>query len=251
VFVGFQPTNDVMTLSLDGSHPFVAVVCGVENDGESRSSRELERYDDLLDSDLGLFLERLIEIRCKVLWNVHLREVRNVDVTDLEAGSDELVAQFRLSSDGIVQPGDAIGGVAGFRSKRIVDVEEHIVTSTNLELVEDVLGVAVGEIGGRPVGSTEEVIIGSAGFRVRVGTRNSSGEATDRPLRFGEDQRAHEVFERISVAAVGEDWLKRRESLFEPRRETSNAEHSTKISGLHREPLFDVLPYCSLTSQQA
>jgi hypothetical protein len=232
-----------MTLRLDGSHPLVAVVCGVENDGESRSSRELERYDDLLDSDLGLFLERLVEIRCKVLWNVHPREVRNVDVTDLKAGGDELVAQFRLSSDGIVQPGDAIGGVADFRSKRIVDVEDHIVTSTNLELVEDVLGVAVGEIGGRPVSTAEGVVVDSAGCRVRVGTRNSSGKATDRPLRFGEDQRAHEVFERISVAAVGEDWLKRRESLFEPGRKTSNAEHGTKPSGLHREPLFDLTTY--------
>ncbi|WP_227377764.1 hypothetical protein [Haladaptatus halobius] len=66
----------------------------------------------------------------------------------MKAGSDELVAQLRFSNDGIVQPGDAIGGVAGFRSERIVDVKEHVVTSTDLELVEDVLSVALSEIGG-------------------------------------------------------------------------------------------------------
>jgi hypothetical protein len=51
-------------------------------------------------------------------------------------------------------------GVAGFAGKRIVDVEEDVVTGTDLELVEDVLGVALSEISGRPVSSPEEVVVG-------------------------------------------------------------------------------------------
>jgi len=130
-------------------------------------------------------------------------------------------------------------------------VEEHVVTSTDLELVEDVLGVILSEIGGRPVSTTEEVAVGSAGFRVPVGTRNPPGEFTNGPLCFTENQRAHEVFERINVATVGEDWFKCREGLFEPRRETSDTEHRTKTSGLHPEPPFGFTTYCSLTSQRA
>ena len=196
-------------LILDNDHSVVAVVCGVKNDGQSRSSRKLERRDDLLDGDLRLLLERFIEIRRKVLWNVHLREVGNVDITDLETRRDEFVAFFCLCGDRIVQPGDAIAGVAGFPGERIIDVEEDVITRTDIELVEDVLSVVLSKIGGRPIGSTEEVVVGSTGFRVPVGTRNPSGKPTDRPLRFGENQRTHEVFERISIAAVGEGWLKR------------------------------------------
>src|SRR5699024_12790199 len=136
-----------MALILDHSNSLVAIVRGVENNGESRSSRELERRDDLFDSDLGLFLERLVEIRREILWNVHPRKVRSIDFTDLKARSDELVAKLRLAFDWIVQPGDAIGGVAGFAGERIVDVEEHVVTGTDLELVKDVLSVELGDIG--------------------------------------------------------------------------------------------------------
>jgi hypothetical protein len=93
----------------------------------------------------------------------------------------------------------------GFRNERIIDVEKHVVTGTDLELVEDVFSVALGEISGRPVSTVEEVVVCSAGFRVLAGTRNPSGEATDCPLGFTENQRAREVFERISVAAVRED----------------------------------------------
>ena len=139
----------------------------------------------------------------------------------------------------------------GFPGERIVDVEEHVVISTDLELIEDVLGVVLGEVGGRPVSTAEEVVVGSAGFRVLVGTRNPFGESANSPLRFGENQRAHKMFERIDVTAIRECWLKRRESLFEPRRETSNTEHRTKTSGLHPEPPFDFITCCSLTSQRA
>ena len=154
-------------------------------------------------------------------------------------------------SAGLYNRATPSGGVAGFRHEGIVDVEQHVVTSINLELVEDVLSVALGEIGGRPVSTAEEVIVGSAGFRVPVRTRNPSGESTNGPLRFTVNQRAYEVFERISVAAVGEGWLKRCEGLFEPWRKTRNAEHGTKPSEFHREPPFDVPTYCSLTSQRA
>ena len=51
-----------------------------------------------------------------------------------------------MPCDGIVQPGDAIGGVAGFCGERIVDVKENLVTSTNLELVEDVLSVVLSKV---------------------------------------------------------------------------------------------------------
>jgi hypothetical protein len=91
-----------MSLVLDRSNPFVTVVRRIENDGESRSSRQLERRHDILDSDLGLFLERFVEIWCKVLWNVHLCEVGNVDVTDLEAGSDDLVSLLQFAFGWIV-----------------------------------------------------------------------------------------------------------------------------------------------------
>src|SRR5699024_12597419 len=110
-----------MALILDHSNSLVAIVRGVENNGESRSSRELERRDDLFDSDLGLFLERIVEIRREILWNVHPRKVRSIDFTDLKARSDELVAKLRLAFDWIVQPGDAIGGVAGYAGDRICE----------------------------------------------------------------------------------------------------------------------------------
>ena len=55
MFVGFELTNDVMVLFLDSDDSVVAVVRGIENDGQSRSSRQLERRDDLFDSGLRLF----------------------------------------------------------------------------------------------------------------------------------------------------------------------------------------------------
>ena len=76
-------------------------------------------------------------------------------------------------------------------------------------------------------------------------------ELADCSLGFGEDQRAHEVFERVSIADAGEDRLKHRENLLEPRWRTSNAEHSVRTSGPHREPLFDVTGCRSLTGQRA
>ena len=148
MFVGFELTNDVMVLFLDSDDSVVTVVHGIENDGQSRSSCRLERRDDLFDGGLRLFLERLLEIRRKILWDVHTREVGDIDLTDLETGGDELVSLLCLCRDGIVQPGDAIGGVAGFRGEYIVDVKENLVTSTNLELVEDVLGVVLSKVSG-------------------------------------------------------------------------------------------------------
>jgi hypothetical protein len=55
VFVGFESTDDIVALILDSHNFFVAVVRGIENDGQSRSSRQLERRNDILDGDLGLF----------------------------------------------------------------------------------------------------------------------------------------------------------------------------------------------------
>lgn len=129
-------------------------------------------------------------------------------------------------------------------------MEEDVVISTDLELIEDVLGVVLSDVGDRPVSTAEEVVVSSAEFRVPTRTRNSFGESANSLLHFGENQRAHEVSERINVAAIEECWLKRRESLFEPRRGMGNTEHRTKIS-LHPEPPFDFAAYCSLTSQRA
>ena len=91
MFVGFQPTSDVTALVLDRSDSLVAVVCGVENDGQSRSSFGWSGVTRS-STAISIFLEQFVEIRRKILWNVHPREIRNVDVTDLEAGSDKLVA---------------------------------------------------------------------------------------------------------------------------------------------------------------
>ena len=49
-------TDDIVTLFLDRRNMLAAVVRGIEDDDESRSNRELERRDDLLDGDLRFFL---------------------------------------------------------------------------------------------------------------------------------------------------------------------------------------------------
>lgn len=110
-------------------------------------ARELERRDDVLDSNLGFLLERLLEVRREILRDVHSGEVGTIRVSDLETGGDELVAEFLLCGRWVVQPDDAIGGAAGFPSECIVDVEEDLVTSTDLELLEDVLSVGLSEGG--------------------------------------------------------------------------------------------------------
>lgn len=61
----------------------------------------------------------------------------------------------------------------------------------------------------------EEVVVGSVGFP--DGTRNLTGESADRSLDFDEDQCAHGVFERISVAAIGDGWFEHCKGLFKLR----------------------------------
>lgn len=48
--------------------------------------------------------------------------------------------------------------------------ERAVGQPADLELIEDVLSMVLSEISGRPVRFTEEVIVDSAGFRVRLGT---------------------------------------------------------------------------------
>jgi len=66
----------------------------------------------------------------------------------LDAGGDKLVPLLEFAFGWIVQLGDAIGGVAGFRYERIVDMEEHVVIRTDVELLEDVRSLLVSKVGG-------------------------------------------------------------------------------------------------------
>ena len=130
----------------------------------------------------------MLEVRREILGNVHAHEVGNVHLTDLDAGSGELVPLFEFAFRRVVQLGDAIGGVASFPDERVINVNQDFVTRTDIELVEDERSSVVSEVGGRPVSSAEKVAIGAVGFR--VGTRNSAGEATNCPLSSSQHHRA-------------------------------------------------------------
>ena len=65
-------------------------------------------------------------LRRKLLFDVHLREVWEIGVADLEARCDEFVPEFRFSCYRIVQLGDATDGVAGAVLLRAAAVEAGI-----------------------------------------------------------------------------------------------------------------------------
>ena len=89
---------------------------------------------------ISVFPERLLEVRREILGNVHAHEVGNVHLTDLDAGSGELVPLFEFAFRRVVQLGDAIGGVACFPDERVVNVEENVVAVIDLEPLEGVVG---------------------------------------------------------------------------------------------------------------
>src|SRR5699024_4034139 len=155
VVARFVAVDDIIPLIYDFIDLITGVVRGIEYDGESRSGRQPERRDDLVDGNLGFLLERLLEIWREFFFDVHSREVGKIGVSDLEARGDELVPELRFLFDWIVQLGDAIGGVASFPNKCIVDMKENLITSTDSKLIECVLSVTPGKSSRRPICSVE------------------------------------------------------------------------------------------------
>lgn len=57
-----------------------------------------------------------------------------------------LVSLLQFAFYRIVQLGDAIRGVAGFPTERVIDVKENLVTRTGVELLEDVRSLLLGKV---------------------------------------------------------------------------------------------------------
>jgi hypothetical protein len=126
-----------------------------------------------------------------VLWDVHLCPVEDVTITDFEIVRDVLIATLFLTGSGIVQPSNAVGGVARFADKGIVDIDEDMIAVSDILLSKRLIDELLSKGLVRPVDVVEKVAVGLAAFR--IGMRNPAFEGCNRPLISSEDERTHKL----------------------------------------------------------
>lgn len=75
----------------------------------------------------------------------------------LDTGGNEYVAIFDAANSRVAEVADAVGGVAEFPGKGVIDMEANFVAESNTETGREVREECLGEDFGSPRGVGEEV----------------------------------------------------------------------------------------------